>query len=126
MLVFKPAASRLLPAIASQLLPKVVDLFLRPAVDDEGYGFCKFEMRAGVDGHKVLPLELKLCSHHRTFWSSRSFGACLVISGNFLDPRILKNRDVKIHRLFSIVIEPQEWRKFLHMVSSPIRIRVSI
>ena len=27
-----------------------------------------------------------------------------------------KNRDIKIYRLFGIVIEPQEWGDFLHVV----------
>ena len=88
----EPGTLRLLSTIRSQFPPKVVDLFLCFAVDNEGYGFSEFEMWAGVYRREVLSLEFKLHGHYRPFRSSGGFGARFVIPRNFPDLGILKDR----------------------------------
>jgi hypothetical protein len=59
-----------------------------------------------------LSVELECRGHDRSLWS-RSFFSITSDISNLL---VFKNGDIKIHRLLSLVIEPQEWGDFLHIV----------
>jgi hypothetical protein len=56
--IFEPAASAFFSS-CGKFLPKIIHFFLRFAVDEERDGFGEFELRAGIDGVKLLPREFK-------------------------------------------------------------------
>src|SRR5207245_7618762 len=103
--VLEPAALDLL-ATCGEPLPKVVYFFLRHAVHDEGYCLGKFEEWAPVQRNKFLPIELKCHRHDRALRSSRGLRRLFSIADNACDLGLFKNRHIKIHSLFSLVIEP--------------------
>jgi hypothetical protein len=41
---------------------------------------------------------------------------CFSVTGDVTNLRILKNRHIKIRRLFGLVIEPQVWGNFLQVL----------
>jgi len=88
----------------------VIDFLLRLAVHGKRYGFGEFESGPGVQRYELLPVELKHHGHHAALRSGSRFP----IAGDLHDFRVLENRDVKIHRFFSLLIEPQEGCDFLH------------
>src|SRR6185503_38303 len=101
-LVFEPAALTLLTTARGQLRPKVVDLLLCLAVDEERDRFRELELGPGVQRHEFLALELERAGHQR----SRLSGTSLGVPASAEDLRVLEDRCVELHRLFGIVIEP--------------------
>src|SRR5439155_20051590 len=71
-LVFEPATHAFRAAVSSELLPKIINLFLRLAVDHERYSLREFEARAGIQGHEFLALDLELRDHDRALRSGPS------------------------------------------------------
>src|ERR1700682_3194552 len=61
--VFQPCALHFSPA-SGELLPQLIYFRLRLAVHKERYGWRKSVVRATVQRHEFLPLELESHSHH--------------------------------------------------------------
>src|SRR5439155_25252464 len=109
----EPAALHLLAA-GGELLPKPVHFRLGLAAHDKRDGLGEFELRATVERHEVLSLELEFNGHDRAGRPARYLFALFVIAGNFPDPGIFENGGVEPYRLLGLVIEPQKWGNFLH------------
>jgi hypothetical protein len=107
--ILEPAAL-LLPAILGQLIPELIDLLLRFAVDIERDGRCELVHRAAVERHEILALELE-CNDR---YGSGMVGIFIFETVDFDYLRIIKNGSVIIHRFLSLFIEPQKWDYFLH------------
>ena len=62
-------------------------------------------MRSAVQNHELLSLDFELAEQDVTFLAER-------LRMDYL--RVLKDRNIELHRLFGIGIEPQERGDFLH------------
>src|SRR6266498_3824534 len=113
--VCQPAASAFLPAFG-KFFPKIIHFFLRLAVNNKRDGLGEFEHRTAVEPHESLPLKLEFNRHDRSFWPAGFFGCFFAIAGNSSDLGIFENGGVKLHRLLGVVIEPQKWSDFLHII----------
>src|SRR5439155_7035239 len=78
----------------------------------------KFEDRAAVERCEFLAFELELDSHDRSRRSSGGLFCGLAVVGNFPNLRIFENGGIKFYRLLGLIIEPQEWCYFLHVLYS--------
>jgi len=78
-------------------------------VHGERNGFGEFELRAAVQCGELLALEPEAADHDR---SGRA-GSRLAVARHVQDLRALEDRDVVIHRLLGVVVEPEERRDFL-------------
>src|SRR5438046_6531461 len=107
----EPAALHFLAAAGYELLPIIIDLLLRLAVDHERDRGGELELRTAVQGHELLSIQLERHRHHRALLSRRFLPG---VMGHCLDLRILKHGDIKLRRLLSLIIEPQKWSDFLH------------
>src|SRR5262245_18455330 len=67
-------------------------------------------MRSAVERDEFLTKQLKHNGHDRPFGRWRSF--TIARRGN--DFRGLEDRDIKVHGIFGLAVEPQEWGDFLH------------
>src|SRR6266851_3432529 len=107
-LVLEPAA---LPGRAAlgELPPQIVHFFLRVAVHDQGDGFGEFEARTAVERGELLAFDLEAADQDR----SGGPGSRLAVSRHAQDLRVLEDRDIVIHRLLGVVVEPEERRDFL-------------
>src|SRR5437879_7204699 len=92
----------------------MIDFFLRPTVDLEGYGLIEFEHWAAVECRKRLPIEFKFDRHHSSRRFSVDFISFFSISCYFPNLRFLKNGGIKLHSLLRVTIEPQTRCDFLH------------
>src|SRR5437773_7155406 len=109
----EPAALDFLAAAAGyELLPVIIDLLLPLAVDHERDRCGELELRPAVQGYELLSIQLERHRHHRTLLPRRFLSG---VMSHCLDLRILEHGDVKLHRLLSLIIEPQEWSNFLHL-----------
>src|SRR6266699_500017 len=119
-LVLEPAA---LPrrAARGELRPQVVHFFLRVAVHDQGNGFGEFEFRTAVERGELLAFDLEAADQDR----SGGPGSRLAVSRHAQDLRVLEDRDIVIHRLLGVAVEPEERRDFLlaHGACSFVEIR---
>src|SRR5207245_10470992 len=114
--VFEPPALDFLAA-SGELLPEVVYFRLRLAVHDKGDRLGKFEDRPAVQRDKFLPIELECHRHHRSLWSSGGLRRLFGVAGHASDLRVFEDRHVKIHGVFSLMIEPQEWADLFRRLS---------
>src|SRR5207247_8863658 len=110
-LVLQPAAPILRPT-RGELLPQIVDLGLRLAAHKERDRLGERELRAPVQHHEFLPLDLEGPAQDLPRRSWRSFGH----SVDAQDLRVLEDGHVELHRLFGLVVEPQERRDLLHVL----------
>src|SRR5438874_8848882 len=107
----EPTALHLLAATGGEFFPIIIDLLLRLAVDHERDRRGELELRPAVQGHELLSIQLERHRHHRALLPRRFLPG---VMSHCLDLRILENRDIKLHRLLSLIIEPQKWSNFLH------------
>src|SRR5438874_423847 len=107
----KPAALHFLAAAGYELLPIIIDLLLRLAVDHERDRCGELELRPAVQGYELLSIQLERHRHHRALLPRRLFPG---VMSHCLDLRILEHGDIELHRLLSLIIEPQKWSNFLH------------
>lgn len=108
-LVAQPAAAAFLAA-GGELFPQLVNLGLGVAVHKKGYGGSEAELRAAIQGHELLAVDLKRAGHHRSLGA----GARVAVAVESLDFGILEDGGVEIHGLFGLAIEPEEGDDFLH------------
>src|SRR5439155_436365 len=111
-LVLQPAALIFSPA-GQQLLPQLVHFLLCLAVHEQRDRRCELELRAAIEGVKLLSLELESRGHH----GSLRAGPCRSVARDVGHLRVLEDRHVEIHRLFGVAVEPQERDDLLHMPS---------
>jgi hypothetical protein len=108
--IFHPAAAFFFAA-GGELVPQFVDFRLGLAVDKEGDGGRERELRTSVEGHELLSFELKGHGHDRAPGSGTAFAA----TSDADDLGVFENRGVEVRGLFSLAVEPQERRDFLHV-----------
>src|ERR687896_573416 len=72
----------------------------------------------GITCHDTpyLSFNLEGYSHYTSFWFSGDLCRGFSVMGNVANLRILKNRHIKMCRLFGLVIEPQVWSNFLQVL----------
>src|SRR5439155_19455479 len=93
------------------------DLFLSLTVHEKRDSFCELKLRTGIQAHEFLTFQFESHGHHFPVRSADAQDLC-----------VLENRNVEVHRLFSLTIEPQEWSNFWHVVfllMSDLRLRAS-
>src|SRR5207245_1523486 len=95
-------------AADGELLPEMVHFLLALAVDDEGYRLAELEHRPAVQRDEILARELESHRHDRSLRSAGGLGPLFVVASGASDLRVLEDRRVEVHGLFSLVIEPQE------------------
>src|SRR6266566_572001 len=95
---------RICPAFG-KFFPQLIDLFLSLTVHKKGDRFRELELRTGIQAHEFLTFQFESHGHH---FSVRSTDA--------QDLSILENRDVEVHRLFSLTIKPQERSNCWHVL----------
>src|SRR5207253_2106506 len=100
-LVLEPAAL-VFRSTGGQLLPQLVHFLLRLAVYEQGYRRRELELRAAVQGVKVLTLELEGAAHDRPLRPRPR----LAVARHPHDFGALEDRDVEVHRLFGVAVEP--------------------
>ena len=97
-------------ATLDELVPIAVDLLLRVAADEEREGGVELMGGAAVEENHLLAFELDgdrgdLADGPGT----DSFGAQLVELA-----RVGENAEVEFGGFFGVVVEPEEWREFVH------------
>src|SRR6266540_3482745 len=106
--VLEPAA--LLSAWISafgQLLPVVVNFFLRLAIDLKRNGLVELEDRAPVQGREGLPLELESHGHYRARRPAVDLATSLRMTADGPNLRILEYRCVIPRGFFGLIVKPQ-------------------
>src|SRR5919205_3191960 len=101
-LVLQPAALAGLAAFR-QLLPQLIDFFLRFAVDGKRNGLGELEIGAAIDCLELLSVEPEGDSQNSSWNSRPGFGVTLDVK----NLGVLEDRDVEVNGLFGAVIEPQ-------------------
>src|SRR4029077_5167363 len=109
--VLQPCASILSPA-SGELFPQLIHFCLRLAVYKERDGWRKSIVRATVQPDEFLPFELESHRHHGSFRSRSRFS----VTGNVQNFRVLEDGSIKVDGLFGVVVEPQKWSNFWHIV----------
>src|SRR5207247_2157378 len=107
----KPAALHFLAAAGYELLPIIIDLLLRLAVDHERDRRGELELRPAVQGYELLSIQLERNRHHGPLLPRRFLPG---VMGHCLDLRIFKHGDIKLRCFLRLIIEPQKWSDFLH------------
>src|SRR5580658_3547320 len=93
-----------------QLVPITVDLFLGVASDEEREGWVELMRRAAVEEDHLLALKLDRDGGNLTHGpGTDTFGTQLIELA-----RVREGAQVKLSGFFGVVIEPEEWRKFVH------------
>src|SRR5882757_729920 len=107
--VCEPAAGHGFAAF-DQLVPVGVDLFLRVAADEEREGGVELMRGAAVEKDHLLAFKLDRDSGNLADGpGTDAFGTQLVEL-----VRVREDTQVKLSGCFGVVIEPEEWRKFVH------------
>ena len=102
-LVFDPAALAA-GRIRGELGPIIVNLLLGIAPHDEGDGFGEFENGATVQGRELLAVEFEGDGENGAFRDGTVSGSAKL----FEAAGIFEHRDVEIHGLVGVGIEPQK------------------
>src|SRR5262249_10538773 len=108
----QPAARPLLAALGEPA-PEIVDLLLGLAMDLERDRLVEFEMRAAVEGDKLLPGDLELRGHDRSRRFSVNLVSLFPVAADPADPGILEDGNVEPRRLLGLRVEPQAGRDLL-------------
>jgi hypothetical protein len=95
-------------AAVGELAPVVVDLVLRFAVDLKRDRLVELELRAAVERHELLSLDLELYGHDRSRGLAVDLMSRLSIAIDASDLGVLEDRDVEIRRRLGLVVEPQQ------------------
>jgi hypothetical protein len=112
--VLEPPAGRLLAAVSSELLSKIIDLLLDFAVHNERNGFVEFEKWPAIKRDKFLTFDFEFDCQHRPDGTTDLFSCFFGVAENSSDLRVFEDRGVKLHGILGLIIEPQEWSNFLH------------
>ena len=107
--ICKPAAGHGFAAF-DQLAPVVVDLFLGVAADEEREGGIELMRGAAVEKDHFLALKLDRDRGNLAHGpGTDAFGTQLIELAC-----VREDAQVKLGGFFGVVIEPEEWRKFVH------------
>src|SRR5690349_24932387 len=117
-LVFEPATLDFLSPFG-KLLPEVIDLVLRLAMDHQRNRFREFERWTTIHAGEALAVQLEFDRHHRTLRTWSRFA----VSRGAEDSGVLKHGDVEVRCLFSVVVKPQKRRDLLWLGLRAGRIR---
>src|SRR5580692_11734099 len=107
--VYEPATGHGLAAF-DQLAPVAVDLFLGVAPDEEREGGVELMSRAAIEKDHLLALKLDRDSSNLAHApGTNAFGSQLIEPAS-----VREDAQVKLGGFFGVVVEPEEWRKFIH------------
>src|SRR5262249_44248493 len=106
-LVLEPAAGALRAAAGDELAPVIVHLLLVLAVDLERDGLAELEVRAAVEGHEPLALDLELHGHDRSSRPAVDLEALLAVAADAEDLGVLEDGHVELRGLLGLAVEPQ-------------------
>ena len=99
---------------AESFSQKSSTFLLHVAVHEERYRWCEGKVGAAIEREELLTLELECHRHYRSLGAGAAFSIAL----NGSDPGVLEDRRIEMHRLLGLMIEPQEWPDFLHLLPS--------
>jgi hypothetical protein len=116
--VSQPAALDLLPSLG-ELLPELVDLLLRVAVDEQRNTLRELEGWTAVQSHELLAGEPERAYQERPFRA----GAGIPGPGRAQDLRVREDGRVELDRFLRAVLEGQERRDFLQANLLSVRFR---
>jgi hypothetical protein len=93
-----------------QLIPVAVDLLLRVTADEKRKRGIELMRGAAVEKNHLLTFKLDRNCGNLTHgpWTD-AFGTQLIEPA-----RVREDAQVKLGGFFGVVIEPEEWRKFIH------------
>lgn len=108
--VDEPATGHGSSATLQELVPVGVDLLLAVATDEERDGRGDLLARTAVHQDHLLPFEFDGDDSDLTYgpWAY-AFGAHFIYFA-----RVGKDAEIKIGGFFGVVVEPEEWGKFVH------------
>src|SRR5262249_17879537 len=90
-------------AALRKAIPEQVDFLLSVAVDEERDRFIELEVRTGVQRDERLTVKLEIDGHYT------AVGAV-----DADDLRVLEHRNVEVHCLFGLMVEPEKRGDFIH------------
>ncbi len=107
-MVFAPAALlRAFIATGRELLPVIVNLFLRLALDLERDGLSEGNLRTAIKGGKRLPIQFNGYGHDRTHWFAVDLLPRFPRASHIHNLGMFEDRGIKRDYLCGVILKPQ-------------------
>jgi hypothetical protein len=102
-----------LDRIRAELLPEIIELFLRVAIHLKRDRFVKLEVRPAVQRRQRVSMEFERHPHHGAPFAPVNFLPDFPVPRDLRDLRVLENRGIKLRSFFSVAVEPKTRSHFL-------------